>query len=227
MSSINSDISLLESKIGYEFKDIELLRTALSHSSYVNEVKARKLYSYERLEFLGDAVLELISSEYLYKLYPNMSEGELSKTRASLVCEKTLAVCAEEIGLKDFIILGKGEFLQKGYNKPSVLCDVTEAVLGAIFLDGGFDPCREYVYRFILNGEVRGASDSKSRIQEIYQAKGGLQPEYVLISESGPDHDRHYVMSLRVEGTEIARGTGNSKKKAEQAAASAALEIIR
>lgn len=227
MSSINSDISLLETKIGYEFKDVELLRTALSHSSFVNEVQTRKLFSYERLEFLGDSVLELISSEYLYKLYPNMTEGELSKTRASLVCEKTLADRAVRLGLKDFIILGKGEFKQMGYNKPSVLCDVIEAVLGAIFLDGGIEPCREYVFRFILNGEDGKMTDSKSKIQEYCQAHDGKQPEYVIVSETGPDHDRHYVMALCVDGKEIARGTGNSKKKAEQAAAAAALEIIR
>lgn len=225
MSCINSDISVLESSIGYEFKDRGLLVTALSHSSYVNEVKAQKLYSYERLEFLGDAVLELISSEYLFNRFPDMKEGELSKRRASLVCEKTLASCADRIGLGNFILLGKGEFLQKGYLKPSVLCDCVESVLGAIYIDGGLQSCKDYVFRFILTGEDGLYTDCKSRVQEMIQAELSAKPEYILVSETGPDHNREYTMALMVEGREIARGIGTSKKDAEQSAAAKAIDV--
>lgn len=216
----------LQEVIGYQFKDPGLLTHALTHSSYANEKHWDKTRCNERLEFLGDAVLEVISSDFLFHTYESMPEGEMTKLRASLVCEPTLAYCADVIPLGDYLLLGKGEDLTGGRKRPSVVSDAMEAVIGAIYLDGGLANAKEFIHRFILNDieHKQLFYDSKTILQELVQEKG-LQPiEYVLIGEEGPDHDKCFTVVVQVNGQVVGNGTGHTKKAAEQAAAYQAIQ---
>ena len=219
----------LEKKLNYTFRNPALLEEALSHSSYANEKKLGKLGCNERLEFLGDAVLELISSDFLYASFSKVPEGELTKKRASLVCEPSLAYCAREFGLPQFLLLGKGEDMTGGRNRDSIVSDATEALLGAIYLDGGFASAKEFVLKFILNDieHKQLFYDSKTILQEIVQEKGTQPVEYVLIAEEGPDHNKSFTVEARVNGRLMGTGTGHTKKAAEQAAAYQAIREIK
>ncbi|MCR5734265.1 MAG: ribonuclease III [Lachnospiraceae bacterium] len=223
-----NDYVLFEEKTGYHFKDISYLKTALTHSSYANETKADPYEDYERLEFLGDAVLELCVSDHLYRTMPNKKEGDMTKLRASLVCEPTLAMCSTAIDLKDYILLGKGEELTGGRSRDSIVSDVFEAVIGAIYLDGGIEEARKFIHRFVLEDMYHKIEfvDSKTNLQEYVQDKG-YALSYELISENGPAHNREYVMGAIIDGERIATGTGRSKKHAEQEAAYKTLNILR
>lgn len=209
-----------EEKIGYTFADPNLLVMALTHSSYSNEKRLKKQECNERLEFLGDAVLELISSEHIYQNNPTKPEGDLTRMRASYVCEPTLALCAREIELGEFILLGKGEDMTGGRDRDSILSDALEATIGAVYLDGGFERAKEYVQRFILK-DIENKKlfyDSKTILQEIVQSKH-RSINYELQSESGPDHNKSFTVAVVIDGQEIATATGRTKKKAEQSAA--------
>lgn len=227
----------LQNRIGYTFANQELLTRALTHSSYSNETGARNhhLLCNERLEFLGDSVLSLITSEYLYSTFPELPEGDLTRMRAATVCEGALASYAEKIGLGEFLLLGKGERQSGGAKKPAVIADAFEAILAAIYLDvGGADALQivsEFLLPFIKEAvaalpDVGGYhTDSKSRLQEFVQKDKGT-PEYRLISESGPDHNKTFVVEVYLDSNCIGRGQGHSKKYAEQAAAKAALVLF-
>ncbi len=222
-------ISLLEERIGYEFLNPEYALEGLTHSSYTNEMKINRRDCYERLEFLGDAVLELISSEFLFNSYPDDPEGVLSKTRASMVCEQSLALCARRMELGELIFFGKGEEMAGGRDRDSILCDITESVLGAIYLDGGMEPAKHYVMRHILKDLKKEElfKDYKTIFQEEYIK---LFPKcvisYDILSESGPEHEKVFEAAVIANGEEIARGTGHSKKSAHQNAALEALKKI-
>lgn len=215
----------LEKVIGYQFKEPELLRQALTHSSYANEKHLKKQSDNERLEFLGDAVLELVSSEYLFKNYPKMPEGELTKFRASIVCEPTLALCTKDIDLGKYLFLGKGEDLTGGRNRKSILSDALEAVIGAIYLDGGFEAAKEFVHEFILVDieNKKLFHDSKTILQELVQGKYKEELHYELVAEEGPDHDKKFTVEAMIGMQVIGHGTGHTKKAAEQEAAYEAL----
>lgn len=216
------DLHELEKKIGYSFKDRELLENALRHSSYANEHKREHLKDNERLEFLGDAVLEVSSSDFLYHNYPEMREGDMTKLRASIVCEPTLAQCAAVIELGSFLRLGKGEELTGGRGRDSVVSDALEALIGAIYLDGGFASAKEFVEAFILK-DVENKKlfyDSKTILQEIVQsAFKGEQMSYHLLREEGPAHERTFVVQLFIGEKGFEEGRGRTKKSAEQEAA--------
>lgn len=210
-----------QQKIGYQFNDEKLLTQALTHSSYANEKHMKKLSDNERLEFLGDAVLEIISSDFLYKNYTDQPEGELTKLRASLVCEPTLAICAKEIGLGDYLRLGRGEDLTGGRGRKSILSDALEAVIGAIYLDGGFANAKEFIHRFILKDleNKKLFFDSKTILQEIVQANFKEVISYHLIGEEGPDHNKTFRVAVHIGEEEYGVGEGRTKKAAEQEAA--------
>ena len=210
-----------ENIIGYQFQNKNYLRQALSHSSYANEMRLSKLANNERLEFLGDAVLELMSSEYIFSNNVEMYEGEMTKLRASLVCEPTLAMCARQIKLGEYILLGKGEIATGGSNRDSILSDAFEAVIGAIYLDGGFTNAKEFVMKFVLDDidSKKLFFDSKTILQEMVQADYKEPLVYRLIGESGPDHDKVFTVAAIVDGKELSQGSGKTKKAAEQAAA--------
>ena len=216
------ELKELENKIGYTFKNIDLFRQALTHSSFANEHKYDHLQDNERLEFLGDAVLEIISSEFLFHTYPDMPEGKMTKLRASIVCEPTLALCTREINLGRYLLLGKGEERTGGRNRDSIVSDAMEAVIGAIYLDGGFANAKEFVHRFILKDieKKKLFYDSKTILQEIVQRDyKGKEIVYVLVDEIGPDHDKKFVVNLQVGEQSLGQGTGRTKKAAEQEAA--------
>ena len=219
----------LEKKIGYAFENLDLLVNALTHSSYANEHHIAYRGNNERLEFLGDAVLEVTSSEFLFRTYPNLPEGELTKKRARLVCEPTLALCAREISLGNYLLLGKGEEATGGRRRDSVVSDAMEALIGAIYLDGGFERAREFVLKFILNDIERKQLfyDSKTILQELVQEDGKQPVEYVLTGESGPDHNKQFEVEVRINGIPAGNGAGHTKKAAEQAAAYQALRKIK
>lgn len=218
-------IEQLEQRIGYVFRDKELLQQALTHSSYANEQKINKRQDYERLEFLGDAVLELVSSDYLFHAHPDLPEGKLTKQRSSMVCEPALAFCARDIELESFIYLGKGEETTGGRNRDSIISDVMEAVIGAIYLDGGLEPARDYINRFILSDldHKQLFYDSKTILQERVQRFPNTSLTYVLVSETGPEHDKVFMVEAQLNGKKIGEGSGRSKKLAEQQAAYQAL----
>ena len=205
---------------GYKFKDESLLIKALSHSSYINELKLNRHDDYERMEFLGDAVLELMSSKFFYNEYPEMNEGQLTRLRSSMVCEQALAVCARDIDLPKYIYLGKGEENTGGRNRDSIISDVFEAVLGAIYLDGGFEVADQFVVKNVLTDleNKQLFYDAKTILQEKIQKEGNTL-SYVVVSESGPDHDKVFVVNAMVGKEVIGTGTGKSKKQAEQQAA--------
>ncbi len=214
-------ITEFEKRIGYEFKDKSLLQMALTHSSYANEHHLPKHSDNERLEFLGDAVLELVSSEFLFLNYSDLPEGELTKLRASLVCEPTLAYAAEDLSLGNYLNLSRGEDKTGGRKRKSVLSDALEAVIGALFLDGGIDQSKKLIYTYILTDieHKKLFYDSKTALQEIVQAKHGEKLTYVLTGEEGPDHAKTFFVEARVGSRLIGTGSGCSKKAAEQDAA--------
>ncbi len=222
-------LKALEKRIGYQFKDISLLKQAVTHSSFTNEQKINRAKNYERLEFLGDAVLELVSSEFLFHQNPELSEGELTKLRASMVCEPSLAFCARDLELGQFMRLGKGEESTGGRKRDSITSDAMEAVTGAIFLDGGMEPAREFINRFILSDleDKRLFYDSKSNLQEVIQGKLKKEFSYRLLQESGPEHDKTFVVEVVMDGKQLGMGTGRTKKAAEQQAAYKALLLLR
>jgi len=215
----------LEGRIGYEFRDYALLLQAMSHSSYANEKHLGRLQCNERLEFLGDAVLELVTSEYLYEKFPQMPEGDATKTRASIVCEQSLAFCARSISLGKYILLGKGEESSGGRERPSITSDACEALIGAIYLDGGFTSAKEFILKFILNDleHKKLFFDSKTILQERIQAQHEETLHYELVGEEGPDHQKRFIVHAMLGERIIGRGEGRTKKAAEQAAAYDAL----
>ena len=221
VEELDTKLKELQNTIGYSFKNDRLLSHALTHSSYANEKHWDKTKCNERLECLGDAVLELLSSDFLFKNYPTMPEGEMTKLRASLVCEPTLAFCAEAISLGDYLYLGKGEDLTGGRKRPSVVSDAMEAMIGAIYLDGGLANAKEFVLRFILNDieHKQLFYDSKTILQEMVQAEFKDSLVYELLKEEGPDHNKTFEVSVKVGGRVIGRGVGRTKKAAEQVAA--------
>ncbi len=218
---MNRKLSDLEQVIGYQFHDEDLLAHAMTHSSYSNEKHWEKTKNNERLEFLGDAVLELVSSDFLFHKHEKMPEGEMTRTRASMVCEQALAYCAGEIHLGEYLRLGRGEESTGGRERSSVVSDALEALIGAIYLDGGFASAKEFIHRFILNDleNKQLFYDSKTILQELVQGMGKETLTYELLGEEGPEHNRIYETCAKVGGREIGRGQGRSKKAAEQMAA--------
>ena len=221
-------MSELENRIHYTFKNKKLLHEALRHSSYSNEGKRTR--SNERLEFLGDSVLSIIVAKHLFTHYTHLPEGELTKLRASLVCEKSLHEFACDFGLGEFLLLGKGEELTGGRERPSIIADAFEALLAAIYLDGGMEQARKFVLQFIpehLNPkQAKGLNDYKTTLQEIIQQNKEEKIEYVPIEETGPDHDKTFVVEVHLNSNVIGTGRGKSKKQAEQFAAKEALELM-
>ena len=211
----------LEQKIGYRFRNFSFLEQAMMHSSYTNEHRMEKYRCNERLEFLGDAVLELISSEFLFRQSPKVPEGELTKTRASMVCEQSLAMCARDIDLGSYLLLGKGEEVTGGRFRDSVTSDALEALIGAIYLDGGFTNAKEFIHRFILKDleNKKLFFDSKTILQEIVQANFKEVISYHLIGEEGPDHNKIFRVAVHIGEEEYGVGEGRTKKAAEQEAA--------
>lgn len=214
------ELKELEEKIGYEFKKEELLLQALTHSSFSNEQKINKWKDYERLEFLGDAVLELLSSRFFFENYPDMSEGQMTRLRSSMVCEPALAFCARDLFLGDYILLGKGEEATGGRERDSIISDVLEAVIGAVYLDGGIEEADRFVKRYILSDleNKQLFYDSKTLLQEKMQ-KQGRSITYELVAETGPDHDKIFTVEVIIDGKVVGKGQGRNKKAAQQQAA--------
>lgn len=217
----------LQNRIGYHFRDTALLQRALTHSSYANEAHTNDGDN-ERLEFLGDSVLGFITADYLFSHHQNFPEGELTKLRAYTVCEKSLFAFAKSIDLGKYLYLGKGEERTGGRTRPSLLSDAFEAVIAAIYLDGGLEEAKRFVLRFVVPcAESKPAfKDYKTMLQEVVQQNQGETLEYVLVSETGPDHDKHFSIEVHLNSNVIGRGVGGSKKKAEQNAAKEALEMM-
>lgn len=218
----------LEKKLSYKFKKTALLKRAMTHSSYANEMRIPE-GSNERLEFLGDSVLSIVVSEYIFKHFTHLPEGELTKIRASLVCEKSLYEFAGEINLGDHLLLGKGEQQNGGRLRPSILADTFEALIAAIYLDGGIEEARKFILSFIereLNQGADAFKDYKTALQEIIQQNPEEKLEYVLTDESGPDHNKRFTVEVRLNSNVIGCGDGRSKKDAEQSAAGKALELM-
>ena len=218
---MNRNLEELERAIGYSFQNKHMLTHAMTHSSYANEHRMDKLECNERLEFLGDAVLEIVSSDFLYHKYDKSPEGDLTKVRASIVCEPTLAFCAGEIRLGEYLLLGKGEEATGGRGRNSIVSDAMEALIGAIYLDGGFANAKEFIHRFILNDieHKQLFFDSKTILQEMVQSMGETALVYDLLQEEGPDHNKTFLVCAKMGETEIGRGAGRTKKAAEQVAA--------
>ncbi len=223
-----NDFLTLQERIGYKFKNTELLKRALTHTSYANETGGDHNLSNERLEFLGDSVLGVITAEDFFMNYRNLPEGELTKLRAATVCEKALCEYAKDIDLGSFILLGRGEIVTGGSERPSILADAFEALIAAIYLDGGMDAAKGFVLKYIEKAakEHRGFKDYKTMLQEVVQKNPGEIVEYVLVKETGPDHDKRFEVEVHLNSNVIGRGIGTSKKKAEQAAAKEALELM-
>ena len=220
----NTDLDGFQKIIQYQFNNIGLLKNALTHSSYANEKKTGNYKDNERLEFLGDAVLELTSSEFIYTGNPDMNEGKMTRLRASIVCEPTLAMCARQIHLQEYIMLGKGEDLTGGRTRDSIISDALEALIGAIYLDGGFANAKEFIHRFVLNDleNKQLFYDSKTILQEVVQAHG-LEVEYELTGEEGPEHDKKFHVIAKAGDLFVVKGTGHTKKAAQQQVAYNAL----
>ncbi len=220
----------LERKIGYQFKDKALMKEAITHSSYAKERKSRHIKYNERLEFLGDAVLSIVVSDYIFKHCPELPEGELTKLRASLVCEKSLFDFAKSIDLGKYLILSKGERNNGGAERPSILSDAFEALIAAIYIDGGYEPASKHILNFVIpaikSSKAKRNKDYKTTLQEIVQKNPGEKLEYVLVAESGPDHNKHFVVEVHLNSNVIGKGGGRSKKEAEQQAAHEALELM-
>ena len=219
----------LENAIGYRFKNIQLLQNALTHSSYANERWHNSLLSNERLEFLGDSVLGMLVAEYLYRTFPDRPEGELTRMRADMVCEQTLAGAANKIGIGEHLLLGHGEEQGGGRSRNSILADAMESVIAACFLDGGIQAALKVVQQFILV-EVPVTKlhnvDYKTKLQELVQQKKNQVLSYALVGESGPDHDKHFEVEVSLNGRVVGSGSGSSKKRAEQSAAASAMENL-
>ena len=227
-----SELKNLQEKIGYTFRSEELLRSALYHSSYANEHRGSGIQSNERIEFLGDAVLGLVSAEFLYATHPELPEGELTRLRSALVCEESLFEVAQSIELGQYLLLGKGEEQGGGRTRPSILADATECVFAAVYLDGGMEPARTLIHRLLLEKEHEETieerrHDNKTALQELVQRTPGQVLDYVQVGESGPDHDKTFTFAVKLNGEVIGLGTGRSKKEAEQAAAKTALERLK
>lgn len=225
----NTGISQLESEIGYVFKDKRLLNKAITHSSYANEKRLGKQNHNERLEFLGDAVLEVCTSDFLFREYLDKPEGDLTRLRASIVCEPTLAQCARLIHLPDYLLLGKGEETTKGRYRDSIVSDAFEAVIGAIYLDGGIEEAKKFIKKFVLN-DIESKHlfyDSKTILQETVQKQYKKKVVYKLISEEGPDHDKKFNVQVFLDDSVLGTGIGTTKRKAEQQAAYEAILKIR
>lgn len=225
---MNNNLELLEEKIEYKFKDRNLLIEALTHSSYANEQK-RAISCNERMEFLGDAVLSIVSAEFLYTAFPKMPEGELSKLRASLVCTNSLSGFANEIGLGEFLFLGNGESKSGGSERPSNLENAFEALIAAIYLDGGMECAKKHILRFLskaLKNHKIDFVDYKTKLQEIVQQNPDEKLNYVIIGESGPAHNRLFEIEVHLNSNVIGKGIGRSKKQAEQEAAKEALLLM-
>ena len=221
--------SKLEKEIGYEFKNKQLLETALTHTSYAYE---KKKQSNEKLEFLGDSILEFISSEYIYHNYPKLKEGEMTKVRASVVCEKSLHEIAKMHNFSDFLYLGKSERISQKEVRPAIMADSVEAVIAAIFLDGGLEPAKKFIIKNLakpIESATKhiGQKDYKTVLQEILQKNGNVDIEYVIIDEKGPDHEKLFTAEVKVEDKVLATGEGKSKKLAEMQAAQKALENLK
>lgn len=223
------DMHTLEEKLGYTFDNRELLENALTHSSCANESRG-KLQSNERLEFLGDSILGMVVADHLYRNHPDLPEGELTRTRAALVCEESLVEVAEELQLGDYLRLGKGEEAGGGRQRPSIRADAVEAVLAAVYLDGGIGSARRIIQRYILSREVAGLTkprDYKTALQELVQRESGQVLRYQLTGEQGPDHNKLFFMEVALNGNAVGAGSGRSKKEAEQMAAKAAIEALK
>ena len=219
----------LEEAVGYRFHNISLLQNALTHSSFANERWHNSLLSNERLEFLGDSILGMLVAEYLYRNFPDRPEGELTRMRADMVCEKTLAAVANEIHLGDHLLLGHGEEQGGGRSRDSILADAVESVIAACFLDGGIEAAQKFIRTFILV-EVPVSqmhnTDYKTKLQELVQQKKNQVLSYTLTGESGPDHDKHFTVAVSLNGGMVGQGEGRSKKRAEQEAARAAIRNL-
>lgn len=219
----------LQEAIGYTFNDSSLLIEAMTHSSYAHEQHKKMKYN-ERLEFLGDAVLSIVVSDYIYKHCPELPEGELTKLRASLVCEKSLFDFAKQIDLGSYLRLSNGERRNGGAKRPSIVSDAFEALIAAIYLDGGMEAARRHILRFVIpeieQHKNRSFKDYKTKLQEIIQKNPGERLEYKLVGSSGPDHDKHFKVEVYLNSNVIGRGGGRSKKEAEQQAAREALELM-
>ena len=219
----------LEAAIGYRFNNITLLQNALAHSSYANERWHDSLKSNERLEFLGDSILGMVTAEYLYRNFPDRLEGDLTRMRADMVCERALARVADRIDLGKHLLLGHGEETGGGRRRDSILADAVESVIAACFLDGGIDAARNFINTFVLTDvpvkKLRNA-DYKTALQELAQQKKNQVLSYALVGESGPDHDKQFRVELSLNGKVVGSGIGSSKKRAEQAAAQAAMEAL-
>ncbi len=223
-------IKELEAAIGYRFQNISYLQNALAHSSYANERWHNSLMSNERLEFLGDSVLGMVVAEHLYRSFPNRPEGELTRMRADMVCEKALAQVAAQIGLGGHILLGKGEEQGGGRGRDSILADGVESIIAACYLDGGMPAAKQFIDRFILSDVPVSKlhnMDYKTALQELVQQKKNQTIQYALVGESGPDHDKQFWVELSLNGRVIGSGSGTSKKRAEQEAARAAMEALK
>ena len=222
-------IKELETAIGYRFHNISLLQNALAHSSYANERYHNSLMSNERLEFLGDSILGMVVADHLYRNFPNRPEGELTRMRADMVCEKALAQVANQIGLGNHLLLGKGEEQGGGRGRDSILADAVESVIAACYLDGGMEAAKAFITRFVLvNVPVSRLSnaDYKTALQELVQQKRNQVLTYTLVGESGPDHDKRFEVELTLNDRVVGRGIGSSKKRAEQDAARSAMETL-
>ena len=228
MKHEDSEIKLQE-EIGYRFQDVRLLRMALTHSSFANEQKGRRKIHNERLEFLGDAVLEITISDYLYRNYPSYNEGKMTKVRSSLVCEYTLAICARDLKLGDHLLLSKGEDITGGRERDSILSDAFEALIGAIYLDGSMKSASDFIHTHLLK-DVEDKTlfyDAKTILQEMVQAGIGKELDYVLLKESGPDHNKQFTVESRIDGVPYATGIGKTKKAAQQIAAYQTILLLR
>jgi ribonuclease III len=230
MDPIKPNLSELQDRLGIRFREEQLLRQAFTHSSYVNEHKGPKTSDNERLEFLGDAVLELAISEFLFGMFPNRTEGELTKLRASIVCEPSLVHFAEKLRFGEFVFLGRGEELTGGRSRPALLADVFEAFIGALYLDQGLDKVRSFLERYVfphLALEQRPqVFDYKTQLQEYVQHLSLGTPDYRIADERGPAHDRLFMAEVRLDGKVLGEGAGRSKKEAEQQAAARALSAL-
>ncbi len=220
-----------EDELIYQFRDASLMATAMTHSSYANEHRDLHLQNNERLEFLGDSILGLVSADYVFHRYPNVPEGQLTKVRAAVVCEKTLYEVARELGLDRHLMLGHGEELGGGRERPSILADSVEALIGAIYLDGGLECARSFILTFLpakvdLAEKGMAFRDYKTALQEIVQKNRQETLAYRLSGESGPDHDKRFTVQVLLNSNVFTEGTGRSKKDAEQMAAKAALELM-
>ena len=228
---LESKIKLLENTLGYCYRDKNFLTLAITHSSFANELKSNKLSSNERIEFLGDAVLNIAISEYIYINYKHLSEGEMTKARASIVCEGSLANCANAMNLSEYLLLGKGEEVSGGRTRVSILSDAFEAIIGSIYLDGGFETAKKFIYKMmteIIATAIKGDSfvDYKTKLQELAQKKAFNKIQYEIIEEKGPDHDKLFEIQVIIGDVVMGNGTGKSKKEAEQNAAKVAIGRI-